>query len=155
MVDKITTSLPNNLSGQKGRPKMVFKSADDSTDLAKLTRKTADREQYKNAFYEDKREINRAKKEIWISFCDSIDSVNETSRFRKLPKDPVIYLTYGRIINRIKYGNPTGLVHCCRVVEGNDTNGKIIPTLVTIDKRWLAQGYTPKKWRGVRVVFIP
>lgn len=67
-MDSYTTSLPNNLSGQKGRPNMVLKSAADSTDLAKLTRKTADGEQYKKAFNEDKREINRAKKETWISF---------------------------------------------------------------------------------------
>lgn len=72
-------------------------------------------------------------------FCDSIDSVNETSRFRKIPKDPVIHLMYRRIINRIKYGNQTGFVQCCRDVECIDTNCKIIPTLVTIYKRQAIQ----------------
>lgn len=75
---------------------------------AKLTKKSEDWENY-DRIQLVKREIKRAERSSWISFCNSIESVNDASRFLKIfikgPKNSGIYSTDRCIMDRIKLGN--------------------------------------------------
>ena len=45
---------------------------------------------YRDSFSKYKKDIRRAKRTSWVNFCESVDSVNELSRFRRvLSKGPV------------------------------------------------------------------
>ncbi|KAI8116750.1 Retrovirus-related Pol polyprotein from type-1 retrotransposable element R1 [Lucilia cuprina] len=91
-------SCPVTFPGKRGQPKWWTKELrlQRSTvrklfNRAKLTGRAIDWNNYKMCFNKYKADLKRAKRISWSQYCESIDNVNELSRFRRiLSKDPKV-----------------------------------------------------------------
>ncbi|XP_065368936.1 uncharacterized protein LOC135961367 [Calliphora vicina] len=92
------SSCPMKFPGRRKQPKWWTKELQvqrstvrKSFNRAKLTGLQGDWNNYKVCFNKYKGDLKRAKRTSWRNYCESVDSVNEMSRFRRiLSKDPKV-----------------------------------------------------------------
>ncbi|XP_065365529.1 uncharacterized protein LOC135958554 [Calliphora vicina] len=96
------SSCPIKFPGRRKQPKWWTKelrvqrsTVRKSFNRAKLTGLQGDWNNYKVCFNKYKGDLKRAKRSSWRNYCESVDSVNELSKFRRiLSKDPkfIVYI---------------------------------------------------------------